>query len=114
MKIYQLHEHGGEWEDSFDYIVGSYLRKERAEEEKAKREAEEKEEIKLSQKCLECPCLEYPIANDNRKNKVIKRCEKYCKKFKYVDLGWNNFRCANYTTHWYESHFEIKEVEVEE
>ena len=30
MKIYQLHEYGGQWEDSFDYIIDSYLKKERA------------------------------------------------------------------------------------
>ena len=36
MKIYQLHKFGGEWEDSYDYIIGSYLRKERAEEETMK------------------------------------------------------------------------------
>lgn len=43
MKIYQLHEYGGEWEDRYDYIIGSYLRKERAEEEKVKAEKMEKE-----------------------------------------------------------------------
>lgn len=42
MIVYQLHKCGGEWEDSFDYIIGSYLRKERAEEEKIKAETEEK------------------------------------------------------------------------
>ena len=36
MKIYQLHEYSGEYEDFSDRIIGSYLRKERAEEEKAK------------------------------------------------------------------------------
>ena len=41
MKIYQLHKHGGEWEDYRDVIIGSYLRKERAEEEKLKAEKEE-------------------------------------------------------------------------
>lgn len=41
MKIYQLHEYKGEWEDFRDIIIGSYLRKQRAEEELAKDEAEE-------------------------------------------------------------------------
>ena len=35
MTIYQLHEYSGEWEDYRDRIIGSYLRKERAEEEKS-------------------------------------------------------------------------------
>ena len=33
MKIYQIHDYGGEWEDRFDYIVGSYLSKEKADAE---------------------------------------------------------------------------------
>ena len=45
MKIYQLHERGGEWEDYYDYIRGSFLRKERAIEEKIKAEVKQKEEI---------------------------------------------------------------------
>lgn len=32
-KIYQIHEMGGEYEDRFDNVVGSYLHKERAERE---------------------------------------------------------------------------------
>lgn len=32
-KIYQIHEQGGEYEDRFDNVVGSYLHKERAERE---------------------------------------------------------------------------------
>ncbi len=31
--IYQIHERGGEYEDRFDYVVGSYLHKEKAERE---------------------------------------------------------------------------------
>ena len=31
IKIYQIHEKGGGCEDNFDYIVGSYLHKEKAE-----------------------------------------------------------------------------------
>ena len=52
MKIYQLHEYSGVWEDFHDYIRGSYLRKERAEKEKVKAEAEEKELAKKSKKLV--------------------------------------------------------------
>jgi Na+/melibiose symporter-like transporter len=41
MKIYQLHKYGGEWEDAYDYIIGTYWLKKRAEEEKSKAEAKE-------------------------------------------------------------------------
>ena len=31
MKIYQIHQFGGMYEDHYDYIVGSYVHKESAE-----------------------------------------------------------------------------------
>ncbi len=34
MVIYQIHKYSGQYEDFTDVIVGSYLKKERAEEEK--------------------------------------------------------------------------------
>ena len=36
MTIYQIHEYNGEWDDFTDRIIGSYISKERAEEEKFK------------------------------------------------------------------------------
>lgn len=30
-KVYQVHREGGQWEDSYDYIVGTYSNKEAAE-----------------------------------------------------------------------------------
>ena len=57
MKIYQLHEYGGEWEDSYDYIIGSYLRKERAEEEKIKAEVKDNKLVEHSNRCWACPFI---------------------------------------------------------
>ena len=110
MKIYQLHKYGGEWEDAFDHIIGSYLRKERAEEEKVKAKLRDEEDRKLSRHCLNCPlCNGWSLNNE-----VAKKCEEYCDKFKYMDLGNDGFDCGNYTTYWWEVHFRIEEVEVEE
>ena len=50
MKIYQIHEYGGELEDKFDYIVGSYLSEERAIAERMKLEANEENYIKRAKK----------------------------------------------------------------
>lgn len=110
MKIYQLHTYGGEWEDSFDYIIGSYLRKERAEEEMEKAKLENDENRKLARHCSNCPIVD----GWDLDNEVANKCAAYCDKFKYVDLGDDGFNCGNYTTHWYDNHFRIEEVEVEE
>lgn len=40
MKIYQIHEYGGEWKDSYDFIVGSFVSRERAILEKKRLEKE--------------------------------------------------------------------------
>ena len=46
MKIYQIHEYGGEWEDKYDLIVASYLSKEKAIAEKERLEKEQEDFIK--------------------------------------------------------------------
>ena len=110
MKIYQLHEYGGEWEEAYDYIIGSYFRRERAEEEKAKSELKCEEDRQLSRHCSNCPIINGWSLDEE----VAKKCEKYCDKFKYVDMGDDGFDCGNYVGLWYDSHFKIEEVEVEE
>lgn len=111
MKIYQLHEYGGEWEDSFDIIIGSYLRKERAEEEKAKAEAKEKELTSHSKRCRGCPFIEQSFEDlDN----LLSEYPNYCNESKLIDEGAWGMDCENYYTHWDEVTFKIKEVEVEE
>lgn len=110
MKIYQLHKYGGEWEDSFDHIIGSYLRKERAAEEKIKAEAEEKVLAERGRKCNRCPFLERPFAKID--DMIIKHSH-YCLEAKLVDSSWGTY-CENYDGHWDEATFKIKEVEVEE
>lgn len=106
MLIYQLHKYGGQWEDSFDYIIGSYLKKERAEEEKAKAEAKEKELVEQDKKCNDCSFLyDEFISNEDLLS--------YCSKAKLTKDEYGT-SCENYYTHWDESNFEIIEVEVEE
>lgn len=106
MLIYQLHEYGGQWEDSFDYIIGSYLKKERAEEEKAKAEAKEEELVEQHKKCDDCPFLyDEFITNEDLLS--------YCSKAKLTKHKYGT-SCKNYYTHWDESSFNIVEVEVEE
>ena len=108
MKIYQLHKYEGEWGDSYDHIIGSYMRKERAEEEKIKAEAEERELKEQSEKCDECPYLYDPFIT-NEELLV------YCSKAKLEKNKYNDdIDCQNYMTHWDDVCFRIEEVEVEE
>lgn len=110
MKIYQLHEYGGEWEDYFDNIIGSYIHKERAEGEKRRAEAKEKEKFEFSNRCQNCPFL-----GESYKDlaTLIKLHYDYCDKAKLEDDGeeWG-ITCDNYYIQWDKSKFRIEEVEV--
>ena len=113
MKIYQLHKYGGEWEDSFDFIIGSYLRRERAEEEKAKAEAEEKELREHFKRCFDCPYTEDFEDGFVDVNVLVSENPNYCNKAK-LESGDYGISCENSYYHWDEATFEIEEVEVEE
>ena len=111
MKIYQLHEYSGEWEDFRDRIIGSYLRKERAEDEKAKAEQKEKLLIERGKRCNNCPVFdEYPFASFDS---VCTKHSDYCSEMKLEETEYG-LNCKNYFHHWDDATFEIKEVEVEE
>lgn len=119
-KIYQIHEYGGEWEDSFDYIVGSYLSKEKAEVEKKRLEEEEDELLK----CMECSVYFCTVdceldgicgeekCNEYRINKAKKHCDRY-EPYTYEDKDGNDeIGCKNYDYKGDASWFKIEEVEV--
>ena len=111
MKIYQLHEYGGEYEDFRDYIIGSYLRKERAEEEKAKAEAEEQKIREQACRCSNCPFVGEKPA---KLKTLLAKHKGYCEIMKLDAFGKYGIVCENYFTHWDNMYFEIQEVEVEE
>ena len=109
MKIYQLHEYSGEWEDFQDCIIGSYFSKQRAEEEKAKAEAEEKELMEHSNRCNGCPFLdEY---NGCNLDDLMEEYPDYCPDIELNKTMWG-VHCENHYCKWDESTFVIKEVEV--
>ena len=111
MKIYQLHEYSGEYEDFRDYIIGSYLRKERAEEEKAKAEALEKEFQEQSKKCANCPFVCEDFSNLNG---LLMKHPDYCEKAKGLEEYEFGIYCDAQYVHWDDATYKIKEVEVEE
>ena len=112
MKIYQLHEFGGEWEDFYDRIVGSYIKRERAEEEKLKRQAKVREEQRQSLICNDCPICDSFGRDDTEI--LAKECASYCKRFEREDDGDGSIDCANWTSRYDEPSFEVKEVDIEE
>ena len=111
MKIYQIHEYSGEWEDFRDYIIGTYLREEKAVKEKEQLEKKERIKIEMRRKCQNCPICDSWQRSD--KENLIKECEEYCKLFSlYQDDEECAFDCNNYMYAYDEITYEIKEVEV--
>jgi hypothetical protein len=108
MKIYQLHQYGGEWEDCRDYIIGSYLHKERAAEEMSKAQNEETIKRLNAKQCANCPyhanLEDYALMADLMR----KHCD-------HSDIHCDEdgeLFCKNFYIHWIDNDFRIKEVEV--
>lgn len=117
MKIYQIHEYSGSWEDKQDYIVFSYLDPVKAQIKKEELEAQEL----IDKMCDRCPLDHcYENCDNDCKNCTdeikITRAKKYCsrcdiEKLKYED-GSSYMECKNNSGHYDDNSFEIKEVEV--
>ena len=109
MKIYQLHKHGGLWEDYRDNIIGSYVRKERAEEEKLKAEKEEKIKRQQAEKCAECPYNCNITDNAVIADLMRKHCD-------HSDIIFEDdeIYCKAHYYHWRDYEFYVEEVEVDE
>ena len=112
MKIYQLYEYGGQWEDAFEYIIGSYMRKERADEEKLKAEQKETERIKQYKRCNNCPINDNDLQSETLEY-AQHTCHNYCGNAQILEDKFG-YDCENYAGSWEESKFRIIEVEVEE
>lgn len=110
MKIYQLHKHSGQYEDYHDYIIGSYVREERARAEKIKAEVNEKKLREHSKRCEDCPFLEEDFSN---LDDLLAKYPNYCDKAQLSNSA-DGIDCAEFYMHFEEAYFEIEEIEVEE
>lgn len=110
MTIYQVHEYGGDYDYPYNYIIGSYLRRERAEEEKLKAEVVNQRLIERSKKCIRCPFVENSFHSIDE---ALAKHSNYCSEAK-LEQGEYGIDCENYSVCWDENHFDIEEVEVEE
>ena len=109
MKIYQLHKYGGEWEDYRDYIIGSYLHKERAEEEIIKVQDEEFQKQRLSKQCANCPYYTDDIEDNQTLSDLMRQ---HCDHSDIRCDDDSELFCKNFYLHWTDNDFVIKEVEV--
>ena len=112
MIIYQIHEYSGDYEDYRDYIVGSYLNKEKAMVKMEELQCIETEKRDKSDHCSLCPICDEDIMDDDF-DMAVKRCSRYCRDAKITEDRFG-YDCKNYRSHWDETTYEIKEVEVEE
>ena len=114
MKIYQLHKYCGEGSNTSDKIIGSYMRKERAEEEKIKAENAEKLKLERSQKCEKCPFTNCSSTNpDYMMKKLLREHPDYCSDVNLYIIA-SYIECENYSVYPEEATFEVVEEEVEE
>ena len=111
--IYQIHKMSGEYEDYSDTIIGSYLRKERAEEVIKTLRDEEKESRERALKCQNCPVHDY---NCDFRSVINEHCEDF-EEERELDYGEEQTFCKNeyYLYSPYDAvYYEIQKVEVEE
>lgn len=83
IKIYQIHEHEGEYNHYRDTVISTYLNLKKALQKKRELEEIEKKKREQSKKCEKCPL------NFNKKN--IKEAEAYCDKLELHSF----WRCNN-------------------
>lgn len=120
MKIYQIHEYGGEYEDRYDWIVASYLSKEKAQAEQERLELEEEER----RKCGCCPLYycEPDCDGDcekcNDSEYKIKKAKEYCDRYEPFDKNKHDQeecateKCVNFYYVFDDSFFKTEEVDV--
>lgn len=110
MRIYQIHEYGGEWEDSYDDIIESYICPERAENRRQELERLQNEKIK----CSECPIYFcFDGCNDDCENcDGSELAKEYCESCDVFMDKSGKIKCKNYIYVPYGSRFYIQEVNV--
>lgn len=106
--VYQIHKMSGECEDYLDIIIGSYLRKERAEEVIKTLRDKEKESRERSLKCQNCPVHDY---NCDFRSVINEYCEDFEEERDLYDGCKNEY----YSYSSYDAvYYEIQKVDVEE
>ena len=110
MKIYQIHETSGSYEDYYDYIVGTYLHKDRAELEMQKLVNTEETRQKRYEKCQNCPIGDLDLQEDTFET-MKDACNGYCNRSQIYEELYG-FGCENEESYWDDKNYKIKEIKV--
>ena len=110
MKIYQIHETGGEYEDYFDRTVGTYLHQSRAEAEMSKLVNQEECRRKGRRKCRKCPINHANSVNDGLEA-MQKACSEYCN-IADIQEDEDYCYCEHEVISWDDYEYCIEEIEV--
>ena len=113
MKIYQVHECGGEWGDIFDNIVKSFLSKKKAEDYKKECETEYEINLRNSKICDQCPLC----SREEEEVYSFEELANYCQRVATDDIIFKDKiigGCSKYVYMWDDYYYDITEVEVEE
>lgn len=116
MKIYQLHKYGGEWECAFDYIIGSYLHLERAEEALTQAQEEDLRLQAYGKHCLKCPYMNACEPGvDINYVELEDEMKQHCDHNHIVYDEYGMIDCENWKSpDLYTNYFRLEVVEVEE
>ena len=110
MKVYQIHEFGGQWEDSYDYIVGTYLYKDRAQSVMQKLVDVEESYQKRYENCQNCPIGDLDLNAGNLED-MKHACSTYCM-HSQIEKDLYGFFCNNEESYKDDNHYRIDEIEV--
>ena len=110
MIIYQIHEHSGMYEDFRDTIVGTYLKKDKAEQAMKALIKQDKAQIKLLEKCRKCPIDDLDL-HDDTLEVMQSACIKFCKKAEVVEKRYG-YDCENRIIIYDDCTYYITEIEV--
>lgn len=115
MKIYQIHESSGCYEDYHDYIRFTYLDPDKAIKKKEELEAQEE----IEKMCDNCPlwfcpddCPEDCETCDTGISSRVKRAKEYCNKCDAKVNEYEDLECGNMSSHWDDCSYSIEEVDV--
>jgi hypothetical protein len=114
MKIYQIHEHSGEWEDYTNVILESYFDKDVAEARLSQLEDKERNKQRARTRCAECPVNSPDFEAYKSENDVEIAAKEYCVDIPQFKTSVYHCECENNEMYNYydECTYTISEVEV--
>ena len=95
MKIYEVYESSGQYEDRFDYRICAYISKEKAEQKQKELQDKEQKRLQLVNKCYnKCP-LDYILQNSQIYDEFIRKIKEKCSEFIEEDENNKNIELVS-------------------